>query len=229
VNEASVALHPLFRARRRAGLTQAKAAVRLGVSQGYVSLLENGRRNPSGKLKRSLERAYRLHRGAVDRELPKASQDDLARDLAALGYAPFAYLRSRAKPSPERVLLAALSQDDLDARLTEALPWVALTYPDLNWLWLSDHARCRNLQNRLGYVVTLAREVLERGGRVDAAAKLGAQESALGRSLLAREDTLGHESMSRVEREWLRENRPEQARRWNLLSDLRADQLPYAA
>jgi hypothetical protein len=35
--------------------------------------------------------------------------------------------------------------------------------------------------------------------------------------------------MTNAERRWLQQNRPEQARHWNLLTDLELDNLPYAA
>ena len=37
------------------------------------------------------------------------------------------------------------------------------------------------------------------------------------------------ESLSDVERRWLRQTRPKEARHWNLLTDLKAQLLPYAA
>jgi hypothetical protein len=48
-------------------------------------------------------------------------------------------------------------------------------------------------------------------------------------SRLAREDTLCHDSMTNVERRWLREHRSPHAAHWNLLTDLRREHLPYAA
>lgn len=116
----------------------------------------------------------------------------------------------------------------IEARLTEALPWVALTYPNLNWNWLLERTKVHDAQNRLGYVVGMARQLAE---RQDPAAvnMLREQESRLERSRLAAEGTLCQDSMTQVERRWLRDNRPPDAARWNLLANLRANDLPYAA
>jgi hypothetical protein len=46
-------------------------------------------------------------------------------------------------------------------------------------------------------------------------------------SRLAKEDTLSNESMTPVERKWLRQNRPSNARHWNLLTDLDVRHLAY--
>ncbi len=38
-------------------------------------------------------------------------------------------------------------------RLAEALPWVVLTYPDMDWPWLTREVKLQDAQNRLGFVV----------------------------------------------------------------------------
>ena len=218
----------LRQARQEKGWTQAEAAARLNVSQGYVSLVERGMRVASAGFMKALEEVYTLPALEADRE-PPTDQNSLARDLSTLGYEPLAYLKARARRSPESVLLSALASRDLESRLAEALPWVVVTYSDLNWDWLVDRAKRRDLQNRLGYVVTLAREVAQQRGDFRTATRLLSRERKLEGSLLAREDTLCHESMTQVEREWLRDKRPDQAKRWHLLTDLTSDRLPYAA
>jgi hypothetical protein len=70
----------------------------------------------------------------------------LASDLAALGYPGFSYLTSCFKREPAEFMLSALSVKNLDARLTEALPWVLLEYPDLDWRWLVQKAELNQLQ-----------------------------------------------------------------------------------
>ena len=87
--------------------------------------------------------------------------------------------------------------------------------------WLVPQARMRNLQNRLGFAVTLAR----RAGRNDA---LQALEKMLADSKLEKEDSFCKQ-LNEPERRWLRAHSSEEARQWNLLSDLRPDALPYAA
>jgi hypothetical protein len=127
--------------------------------------------------------------------------------------------------NPTAVLLAALRQNDLPSRVVEALPWLALHFPDLDQGWLVEQAKLHDVQNRLAYVVTLASEV----AGVGVAARLRDLVRALEPSRLAREDTLCHDSMTDAERRWLRQQRPQQAEHWNLLTDLRREHLPYAA
>jgi hypothetical protein len=127
------------------------------------------------------------------------------------------------------VILNALSQRNLETRLSEALPWVIATYPNLQWDWLVQQAKLNDLQNRLGFVVDLAKQVAERSQGQSELAQLSEVSHLLERSLLAHEDTLCRESMSEVERNWLTENRSPYAKRWNLLTGLAPEQLPYAA
>jgi len=134
------------------------------------------------------------------------------------------------KKNPGEVLLGALAQDDLEARLVEALPWLLLRYWDMDLSWLVEQAKLCDLQNRLGFVVSLARCVSEATDRPNAHRNvvLAELEAALDRSRLAREDTLCRMPFTDRERQWLTENRPEEARRWNLLTDWRAENLQYA-
>jgi hypothetical protein len=53
-------------------------------------------------------------------------------------------------------------------------------------------------------------------------------ELQLERSRLAREDSYGRQENSERKRAWLRENRSQDATHWNMLSDLKAEHLPYA-
>ena len=119
--------------------------------------------------------------------------------------------------------------DNLDVRLVEALPWILLRFPDLNWQWLVTSAKLHDLQNKLGFITTLARRIAENQGDDDKARFLEHCESELERGLLAREGTLCHESMTPAERRWLREHRTRDARRWRLLTDLSPEHLDYAA
>jgi hypothetical protein len=90
-------------------------------------------------------------------------------------------------------------------------------------------AKVRDLQNRLGFVVSLARSLADRADDSQQARALGDLELQLDRSRLAREDTLCRASMPESERRWLADHRPEAARHWNLLTDWTADALRYAA
>lgn len=217
----------------RAGLTQVEAASRLSLSQPYVSQLECGRRRLTARVALAMKRLYGLP--ATSLPLPpepsrRGAGERLPAQLAALGYPGYAYVQASPPLNPAVVLLEALSQDDLDARVTEALPWVLMRYPDLNWDWLTAHAKLRNLQNRLGFLVSVARELAEvRPDGSEAAKRLSEVERDLERSRLAAETTLGRESMPPAERTWLRTNRPANAERWNVLTSLTPRDLPYAA
>ena len=223
----------LKHARRQRGYNQQQAAARLGVSQAYLSMLENGKRSPSVALARKLMRLYRLPPTVLPAsELPgKVTPALLAAELAALGYPGFAHLRVHGpKRNPAEVLLAALLEDHLEARLTEALPWVLLRYWDADWTWLVEQARLHDAQNRLGFVVSLARRKSQEAApphplRTRALLEL---ESSVDKSRLAREDTLGRPPRTPAEREWVLANRTEDARHWNLLTDWRPEHFPYA-
>jgi transcriptional regulator with XRE-family HTH domain len=227
--------HELRDGRRKAGLTQVEAAPRLGVSQPYLSQLERGRRPVTPGLARAAAALYRLPATALPMPATvkagaPVDPGKLARQLGGLGYPGFAHLRPSSKANPAAVVLEALLQPDLEVRLSEALPWVLLNYPELDWQWLVDHSKLHDVQNRLGFVVAVARAVAARHARFsDAEAKLAAAEQRLERSRLAREDTLGRESMPAAERRWLVENRSLAALHWNMLTSLSDDQLSYAA
>ena len=217
-------------ARHQKGWTQARAAREFGVSQGYVALLEGGERQPSEELRLVMVRKLGLPPTAVTPvEDRSADSDRLAADLADLGYPGFAHLvRSRrVTRNPAAVLLDALQVDHLEARAVEALPWLVATFPDLDWDWLVPRAKALDLQNRLGFVVTLARQLAERS-KSPTAESLRAREAGLERSRLVREDAFGRSSMTEAERRWLRTNRPESAARWNVLSNLTVEHLQDA-
>lgn len=95
----------------------------------------------------------------------------------------------------------------------------------MNWKWAKPAAISLNLQNRLGFVVTLGRELAERNGNAKAAHLLNAVEDALLPSVLAREDTMCNSSLTRAERQWLQEKRPAHAKQWHVLSDMTIDHL----
>jgi len=125
--------------------------------------------------------------------------------------------------NPALVVVAALAHADLDVRLVEALPWVLSEFADLDAGWLAAQSRLLNLQNRLGYLVTLADEGETRTPHL---AQLLCE---LETSRLASEGTLCRDSMPTAEREWVRRNRPAAAEHWGLLTMLTREQLPYAA
>ena len=221
--------------REQRGWTQVHTAELLGVSQPYLALLEGGRRKMPPALAYRAARVLNLAPTSLPLPLKapttRVVADHLARQLAALGYPGFAYVRAGRKRNPAEVLVSALAQPNLEPRLTEALPWVLLRYAaELNRDWLVQQARLYGLSNRLGYVVHLAKCVLETRGNLDSAAyrALDALENELRPGRLAAEDTLCQSALSQAEREWLREARPAEARYWNLLTDWRPEHLQYA-
>lgn len=205
------------------------------MSQPYLAMLERGYRRLTPRLAARAARVYGVAPTAVPpapRGLPaRVEAQALARDLAGLGYPGFAYLRPRkwSPKNPGDVLLTALAQDDLEPRLVEALPWLALRYWRLDWPRVVREAKVRDLQNRLGFVVGLARRLAERAHDGHTARVLGDVEAQLYRSRLAREDTLCRVALPEAERRWLSEHRPDAARRWNLLTDWTTDALRYAS
>jgi len=217
--------------RRRKGWTQAQAAARLGVSQTYLSLLENGQRPVSERLAKRLERKFAVPPTVLPVAMKSGldNAESLAEGLAALGYPGFTHFNHGRRVNPAQLLFEALKMHDLEPRLGEALPWVAWRYLDLDWDWLVPEAKLHDLQNRLGFVVGLAKQVAERNDQPADAEALAAVERRLEPSRLVREDTLCHESMTQAERRWLREHRSTQAQHWNLLTGLVPDHLSYAA
>src|SRR5215510_3612116 len=228
----------LVSGRRQKGWSQQQAATRLGVSQPYLSLLEKGERAVTEELAHKAAHVFALSPVALPMKaspetLSSANEDYLAADLAALGYPGFSHLKSqrrrrRSRKNPAEVLASALRSSELDSRLTEALPWVLLRFPELNWQWLVSAAKLNDLQNRLGFVTNVARRLAERCGETEKVALLARQESVLERSRLAREDTLCHESLTSAERRWLRDHRSSEAKHWGLLTDLSPEHLSYA-
>ena len=195
--------------------------------------LEKGQRPITADLARAAAALYRLSATAlpIPETAPEgaaANPDKLARQLSGLGYPGFAHLAAL-KANPAAVVLEALLQKDLEVRFAEALPWVLLTYPHLDWSWLVRHAKLQDAQNRLGFLVALAKNLTAGRPEFEPALKqLTTVEQRLERARLAREDTLGRESMSTAERRWLETNRSPLARHWNLLTGLTPDQLSYA-
>jgi len=217
-------------ARQQKGWTQEEAAGRLGLSQPYLCLLEQGRRPLTKRLLSKLQRHLAVPTTELPVEAPSArvGAQHVAEALGALGYPGFAYLRRGARWHPAQVLLTALQQSHLEARLAEALPWVVLHHPNLNWDWLLERVKVKDLQNRLGFVVALARRLAEQRGDQRAALRLSRVEEQLERARLVREDTLGRDSMTVAEQRWLRDKRSPEAQHWNLLTDLAPERLPYA-
>ena len=205
------------------------------MTQAYLSLMEGGRRRVPDRVKRSVARLFRLPPTSLPLsrtgELHMAATEaKLEQGLARLGYPGLAY---RKKPGERRnpgdLLLMALSLDNFDPRLAEALPWLLLRFEGFDSEDLVARAKSMDLQNRLGFTVALARRVAEHNPAfLKRRDDLQHLEQALERPRLAREDTYGRREASARMRAWLRENRTPDAEHWNLLSDLKPEHLPYA-
>jgi transcriptional regulator with XRE-family HTH domain len=192
--------------RKRNRLTQVDAASLLGVSQPYLSLIEKGERPVTPELRQRLK--------IVPQPLPKNASDERFRaQLSALEYPGFAHLRStRAEVSPGALLLAVVSQQNVDSRVVEALPWLVRQYGDqMDFTWLVRQAKLRDLQNRLGFLLQVSgahtKQVL-------------AAVRELERARLLEESTICWDEMPKAMQEWIRMNRTPLARHWNVLTTL---------
>jgi transcriptional regulator with XRE-family HTH domain len=211
--------------------TQFQAAQNLGVTQAYLSMVERGTRPVSEKLAARVVEVLDVPATS----LPLESTQTVVRSelffkeaLGTLNYPGFAYLRGSARVNPAALLMYAIDTEDLDARVTESLPWIPLTYPSLNWAWLIMNAKALDRQNRLAYLVELARQIAGRKREAGLVTLLAKQIEILERSRLAMEDTLCEASLTQAERTWLRSHRSAAAEHWNLLTDLKVEHLDHA-
>jgi transcriptional regulator with XRE-family HTH domain len=216
--------------RKRQGVSQVEAAKLLGLSQPMLSHMETGRRNVSPDVAR---RAVKLF-GADATGLPltteeRHSEEDLAKELGALGYPGFAHFTGSPR-NPAEVLFDALDRSDLDVRTTEGLPWLVLQYPQLDWAWLLREVKLRNRQNRLGFVVSLAANMAPRLHREDVVRSLEPVLRELEDARLVKEDTLCQESWPASRKKHVRSVRSRLAAHWNLDTRLsEVDLAHYAA
>jgi transcriptional regulator with XRE-family HTH domain len=222
--------HEFKSARFDKGWNQTQAAGRLGVSQAHLNCLEHGKRRLTPDLVRRATAVYGLSPEVLptsDAFTPKWADDQrLTEMLAQLEYPGFAHVQTRvAKKNPSEVLLMALAKESLDGRVAEALPWLALKFAKPN-AWLVENARKLNLQNKLGFVVTLARRVAEsqHDSRLSALRQL---EQSLDESRLVKEGFFYRPPYTESEKDWLKRNRTEDAAHWNLLSDMKPEHLQY--
>ena len=221
----------LKNARLLASCTQQEAARKLNVTQAYLSMVERGVRPVSAELALKAVQVFEVPATALP--LPPDPHDShdaafFAAAFAALGYAGFSHLRGAARMNPAELMISALDCDDLDARVTEALPWLPVAHPELDWEWLARNARLRDRQNRLAFVVALAGDVARTRGNAALADALADKVKKLEPSRLAAEGTLCSESMTQAERKWLKTHRSPTAEHWNLLTDLTHHGLDHA-
>jgi transcriptional regulator with XRE-family HTH domain len=229
----------LHSVRKHLGWTQEQTAEHLCVSQTLVSMVENGRRALTNEMLARLMAFYEVDPTQLPyRDSADLTDADYAGELTKLGYPGFAHRRDQTeKPqwNPVQLAVKLLSADNLDRRVAEALPWLLLRYSYGDWTEALNELKVQDLQNRLGFVVTLAREVTEKetgkeASRREAASKqLGCLEAQAERSRLVRQDTFCNEHMTQAERRWLQNASSPQAQHWNLLCDLRPEHLAHVA
>ncbi|MEP6788025.1 MAG: helix-turn-helix transcriptional regulator [Acidobacteriota bacterium] len=218
--------------RKSSDLTQQQAAKKLGVSQTYLSLLENDKRHLTEGLRQKLVRKFHVRptefpAKARSYKIAKVSDGQLTADLSALGYLGFSHYKPSRLKNPADVLLSALNSDKRDARLVEALPWLVLKFHEMDWKRLVATAKLYDLQNRLGFVTNIARHLAESRGYAQTAKRLGEVESKLERSRLEHEETLCNETMTNAERRWLATNRTDDAKHWRILASLSPQLVRY--
>jgi transcriptional regulator with XRE-family HTH domain len=219
--------------RKQRGWEQLKTAKKLGVSQTYLSLLETGKRPITQRLARRVIKVFDLSEEVLPLEiniddLPSAENDVLAKEVGSLGYPPFAYLKTNQKKNPAEVLLSALKSKNLDSRIAEALPWIVFSFPSMDWQTVIKIAKINDLQNRLGFIVNLAEKISVKSKNLEKLSLLREKKQEITNSRLLREDTLCHDSLTKVEKKWLRNNRSKEAKFWRLLTDLEIKHLSYA-
>ena len=119
-------------ARLEKSWTQEQAALAFDVTQAYLSMMEKGHRPLSERLVRKALQVLNLPATALllrSEEVATAMSSrkrDFGAELGALGYPGFSYLRGRRRRNPAEVLLEALNELNLDARVAEGLPWSAM-------------------------------------------------------------------------------------------------------
>jgi transcriptional regulator with XRE-family HTH domain len=216
--------------RKQRGWNQQEMALRLGVSQTLVSLWEQGERKlPARRLNQLRQLGVKLDPTELPmRDKLNSTKVDYAQELSNLGYPGFAHFQS-GEPNwnPAQLLVNALSEHNLDRRVAEALPWLVLRYSEMDWDWVRCEAKLLDLQNRLGFTLSLAQKLAVQKQQLDVAARLGQQEKTLGGSLLAKEDTYCYDRMTQSERKWLQTKRSPDATTWHVLSDLEPGYLTH--
>ena len=211
---------------------QQATATKLKVSQPYLSLIETGKRPVTKKLARRAMRVFNLPptalplKDSVEKSRTKAGHL-LASQLAGLNYPKFSHLKKTKNTNPADVLMSALAEDDLDSRTVEALPWLVFNYSEMDWTRVVNSAKLNNAQNRLGFVLSLALDLAKRSKDENKTDLFKELLSNLYSSRLALNDSFRRKSLTNAEKEWLRKNRPQNARRWRVLSNLSSRHLVF--
>ena len=115
--------------------------------------------------------------------------------------------------------LEVLRKSNAELRTVEALVWHLSYFKNLDSTWLVAQAKLRNLQNRLGFLASLANELTPQP-------HLQVLLHQLEPARLAALHTLCNDAMpSAFRRHLLKDNRPHLAQHWNLLTNLQTDRL----
>jgi transcriptional regulator with XRE-family HTH domain len=218
----------LAQARKESGLPQAKAAQMLGVSQPFLSQMEHGTRTVTEEVAQRASELFRdptLLPPMTDRH---QNDSELAEELGAMVYPGFAYVKKVPTRNPAEVLLDALDRPDLSTRVSEGLPWLPLRYPHMDWDWLTREVKLRNRQNRLGFVVGLARQLAERlPEHRESARDLEPVLEGLEEAKLVKPGTYCHDSWSDRYRQEMATRRSPLAQSWNLLTGVKVEDLEH--
>lgn len=210
---------------------QQETATKLKVSQPYLSLIEAGKRPVTEKLARRAVRIFNLPPTALPIKAPTEEnaatnlESLLACQLAALGYPKFSQLKKTKKVNPAAVLMSALAEDDLDSRTVEALPWLIFNFSGMDWMRVINSAKLNDSQNRLGFLLSLAYDLVKQKKDENKNALFKELMSVLNKSRLLLDDSFRRKSLTDPEKAWLRKKRPVNARHWRMLSNLSARHL----
>lgn len=116
-------------------------------------MLEAGKRRLTSNVMRQATLAYRLPLEELPVPHPykhpgNVEPQRLVEYLSSLGYPGFAYVRARSeKRNPAEVLVTALAQKDLEARVAEGFPWLLLRIGE--WILHGWSSRPRGLTSRI--------------------------------------------------------------------------------
>jgi len=219
----------LRQARTARRLSQVEASRLLGVSQTLLSLMEKGERSVTQVVaEKAVAVLLATPEGLALSNKTRHSDDQLAVDLGVLGYPSYCYLRGQPR-NPAEVLFDALHRPDLDARIVEALPWLPLQYPNMDWNWIITQAKVNNRQNRLGFVVALSVKIAKSLSKNDVVECLAEVVKTLEDARLAKADTLCQDSWPPSQRLHAHERRSSLAAHWKLDTRLTEENLAYIA
>lgn len=218
----------LASARKLRGWTQEEAATLLCISQPFLSQIERGQRPVNEVVAQRAFEIFGEPTILTPNENRRENEMKLADELGAMGYPGFAYLAGKPTRNPAELLFDALDRPDLDTRIAEGLPWVLLRYPDLDWKWLLSQMKLRNRQNRLGFVVALALQLVQQlPGHSAVKPKLDLIELELEKARLASPGTYCHDSWSKRQRELTDRRRSALALHWNLTTGVKLEHLRH--